>query len=728
MGRSGKLKAYRKDVDEALADGFLRGAMEKFARASRASRESAFSEMDVDALVADIAAAKDQAIANMDDLYAEFRKRAEAAGAFVHFARTARDANAIILNIAKRTGSRRVVKSKSMTAEETLLNASLEADGLDVTETDLGEWIIQLRHEGPAHMVMPAIHLSRRQVADLFARVTGETQDPENIDRLVKVARRWMRQKFREADMGITGANFAIAETGTLGIVSNEGNARLVTTLPRVHVALVGLDKLLPSLQDALRINQVLPRNATGQAITSYVTWITGPDGNTDGGDTQRERHIVFLDNGRRALARDPVFSQVLRCVRCGACANVCPVYRMVGGHRMGHIYVGAIGLILTYFYHGMAKAGHLVQNCMGCGACREVCVAGIDLPRLIQEIHTVILRREGRPITGIVLAKVLQDRGLFHRLLRYARSVQGPVTDSSGYLRHLPMLLGTDHAFKAVPALAPKPFRDLWASVRPRTETPTYRVALFAGCLQDFVYPEQLVAGLRAMSGRRVAVDFPMEQTCCGLPLQMMGEREAARDVASQNVLAVDPGKVDYILTLCASCASHLKNAYPGLLAGDGRVPPETVRAFSAKVIPFSSFMNDVLEAGKGGSTPRGERVTYHAPCHLCRGLGVRGAPRRLIKAAGFDFVPSREEETCCGFGGTYSLKFPNISREIVNRKLDDAGSTGAALLVTECPGCVMQLRGAARKRGDGLRVLHLAEMLAGNGDDKGDKTEGES
>ena len=424
MQTARNLKDYKEDVKGALDNTFLREAMDKFAVAYRTSRANAFRDMDVKALVAEIADAKDAAIGQMDALYETFKTNAERIGIHVHLARTAEDANRIIAAIARETDSRKIVKSKSMTAEETLLNHHLEAEGLEVTETDLGEWIIQLRHEGPSHMVMPAIHLSRYQVADLFTDVTGKKQDSE-IERLVKVARRELRQKYVEADMGISGANFAIADTGTIGLTTNEGNARLVTTLPRVHVALVGLDKLMPTLHDALRIIRVLPRNATGQAITSYVTWITGPSECAAAPDGRKQMHIVFLDNGRTQIAKDPDFAQILRCVRCGACANVCPVYRMVGGHQYGHIYIGAIGLISTYFFHGRDKAKNLVQNCINCGACKEVCAAGIDLPRLIKEVHARIQDEEGHPLQEPVAGSRAQKPQAFPRAA--ALRVQDP-------------------------------------------------------------------------------------------------------------------------------------------------------------------------------------------------------------------------------------------------------------------------------------------------------------
>ena len=721
MQEAKDLKGYRQEVDKALNNEFQRQAMDKFAVAYRASRQSAFAGIDVDVLIEDVARAKDKAVERMDALLGEFKRKATEAGIIVHEAATARAANEIIAGIARENGVRKIIKSKSMTAEETLLNHHLEAQGLEVTETDLGEWIIQLRHEGPSHMVMPAIHLSRHQVADLFSDVTGHKQESD-IERLVKVARRELRQKFVEADMGVSGANFAIAESGTIGLTTNEGNARLVTTLPRIHVALVGLDKLVPTLKEALRILRVLPRNATGQAITSYVTWITGANACAASTDGRKQMHIVFLDNGRRALSTDPVFSQVLRCVRCGACANVCPVYRMVGGHQYGHIYIGAIGLIVTYFFHGREKARNLVQNCINCGACKAVCAAGIDLPRLIKEVHARVQDEEGHPIKSLLLARILKSRKLFHTLLRSAGMARKPVAGDTPYLRHLPQILAKKHNFRALPAIVETPFRDRWSKIKPRVENPRFRVALFSGCVQDFVYPEQLEAAVKILADRQVAVDFPMGQSCCGLPVEMMAEKEAAREVARQNVKALNFQHYDYIVTLCASCASHLKHAYPRLLALDSELGNPVsgflaapVVEFVAKVLPFSAFIELI---GGGGQEVKasGKKVTYHAPCHLCRGLGVIEAPRRLIQKAGFEFVPAEEEQTCCGFGGTYSGKFPEISAQILGKKLDDFDKTGAEILATECPGCVMQLRGGAHRRNASFAVMHLAELLALN------------
>ncbi|MBF0230185.1 MAG: LUD domain-containing protein [Desulfamplus sp.] len=787
------IKDYKNRIDNALENQFLRSAMDKFAVAYRESRKNAFAGIDTDALIAEVAEIKRNAIKNNDKLFEEFKSVAQKNGVHIHLAATAKEANEIIAKIAKDTASQKIIKSKSMTAEEIHLNKWLENEGLEVTETDLGEWIVQLRHEGPSHMVMPAIHLSRFQVAELFSGVTGKEQDAE-IERLVKVARKELREKFVKADMGITGANFVIADTGTIGLVSNEGNARLVTTLPKVHVVLAGIDKLVPTIKDALTIAKVLPRNATGQKLTSYVTWITGPSEylgdnnqnldssakypsnftksdsknaaislNSESGSNKREMHIVLLDNGRLKIASDPDFAQILQCVRCGACANVCPVYRMVGGHTLGYIYIGAIGLITTYFFHGAENAKNLVQNCTNCGACKAVCAAGIDLPRLIKEVHTKIQDEHGHPLKSLMLGRVLKDRKMFHALLRIASVAQKPFittqntsdkdsslkrvcAEESFYLRHLPLIFFKEHNFRTLPAITKVPFRDRWKSEKWQSEnfgsskintkqdkklnSKQIRIGIFSGCVQDFVYPEQLEAGIKVINKINldnpdidIKLEFPMGQSCCGLPALMMGEKDAAADVAVQNVNAFNEYELDYIVTLCASCASHLKHAVPKL------VKSNKADEFAQKVIPFSQFINRMLiqqpdiidkkidkkiELKFNNKANINKKVTWHSPCHLCRGLGIKDDPKQLIKATGNTFIPAKEEETCCGFGGSFSANFPAISREILTRKLDDVENTGADLLVTECPGCVMQLRGGALNQNRKFKVVHLAELLA--------------
>ncbi|MEJ2671904.1 MAG: (Fe-S)-binding protein, partial [Deltaproteobacteria bacterium] len=265
----------------------------------------------------------------------------------------------------------------------------------------------------------------------------------------------------------------------------------------------------------------------------------------------------------------------------------------------------------------------------------------------------------------------------------------------------------------RSLPVIARTPFRDLWPKLYQQVDHPRYRVALFGGCLVDFVYPEQAVAFLKALKGQGVQVEYPLGQTCCGLPAKMMGEKEVAREVALQNLAALDPAEYDYILTLCASCGSHIKEAYPKLAAGT----PAAVKAgeLAGKLMDFSSFLTRVLkvkaERFKGGKK---QKVAYHSPCHLCRGLGVVQEPRDLLAVAGLEYLPAQDEDTCCGMGGTFSLDFPELSAEVLKKKLDAVEATGADLLVTDCPGCVLQLKGGLDRRGSKVKVKHIAEAVA--------------
>jgi len=714
MATSESHRQYRRRLAAALGNPFLSGALDRFATSYLEARPGLFQGMDLDGLSRDLAEARNAALPLLGELLETFTAHAKQAGAKVHLAEDARQANAIIASIAHRHGVRKIVKAKSMTAEEVFLNDHLETEGFQVTETDLGEWIIQLRGERPSHMVLPAIHLSREQVARLFSQVTGRKEDPRDIQALVQVARSHLRQAFLEADMGITGANFAIASSGTLGVVTNEGNARLVTTLPRVHVALVGIDKLVPDLAAAFRILRVLPRNATGQAISSYVTWITGCPGPEDGAVLKKETHIVFLDNGRRALARDPVFGQALRCIRCGACANVCPIYRLVGGHAYGYVYIGAIGLVLTLFYHGIDKGRALIANCLNCQACKSVCPAGIDLPLLINRAHGRVLGSSPiKPLKNVLLASVLRDRRLFHFLLRRASLAQRPLARKGPLIRHLPLFFSGAHGFRSLPVLAATALRDRKVTHPVQGKEPVLRVGLFAGCLVDFVYPEQGTAFIELAQRFGVRVALPLEQTCCGLPAMMMTEYETARAVALQNLEAFSADRFDCIVALCASCASHLRENLPILFRDQPDLAPR-LRAFTEKVLDFSSFAAKFLGLSSRSFRGTARKVTYHAPCHLCRGLKVREEPRWLLRTAGLDYVPARQEEVCCGFAGSYSVEFPEVSARLLQLKCEDFEATGARLIVTDCPGCVLQLRGGMDRRGSRMEVRHMAQVLA--------------
>ena len=329
---------------------------------------------------------KEHTIAHLDYYLGMLERNVRAAGGHVHFAGDADQANAIVSEIAQARGVKTVTKSKSMVSEELGLNHVLEAQGIDVFETDLGEYIIQLAEETPSHLVAPALHKTRGQVARLFSDKLGVPYS-DDIEEMARVARVALRQKFLDADMGVSGANFLVAETGSLVIITNEGNGRLCTSAPRIHVGLAGMEKVIPSLQDLAVFLRLLPRSATGQRISSYVSMATGPRRSEDE-DGPDEFHLVIVDNGRSRLLKDPALRESLYCIRCGACLNVCPIYQRVGGHAYGWVYPGPIGSIVTPGLVGVAQAKDLPNASTLCGACRDACPVQINIPRMLLHLR----------------------------------------------------------------------------------------------------------------------------------------------------------------------------------------------------------------------------------------------------------------------------------------------------------------------------------------------------
>ncbi len=339
---------------------------------------------------------RNRALENLDLWLERFEQEATRRGARVHWARDAAEANAIIVGIAQANGVKKVVKSKSMVSEECGLNDALEAAGVTPVETDLGEYILQINdHEPPSHIVAPVIHKTRDEVSDLFHAKHGKPRT-EDIGALCREAREILRPHFLSADMGISGANFLVAETGSTVIVTNEGNGRLCTTVPRIHVALTGIEKVVPTLEDLSVLLRLLPRSATGQPITNYVSMNTGVAGNGDS-DGPEQFHIVLLDNGRsRVLGSE--LKEMLRCIRCGACMNHCPVYQAVGGHAYGWVYPGPMGSVLTPSYAGMEHAHELPHTATGCGQCSAVCPVRIPLPELMRKEREMQVEAGLRP------------------------------------------------------------------------------------------------------------------------------------------------------------------------------------------------------------------------------------------------------------------------------------------------------------------------------------------
>jgi iron-sulfur cluster protein len=717
------IKPFAIRYREALADSRLPANLLAFQRAWRLTRDASFGRLareapalgarttDFDSARERLVAAKNAVVADPAAARATFLTAARRAGTQVHHASTAEDARTIVQSILQEHRVTLLAKGKSMVAEEVFLNEHLERSGVRVVETDLGEWIIQLARETPSHMVMPAIHKSRQQIASLFEQETHRWVPPDDVSAQVSLARAELRRVFMTADAGMIGANALIAENGTILLITNEGNGDLVSTLPRLLIVIAGWEKIVPTFADAVAQARLLARSGTGQEITTYTSFITGPEPGA-------ELHLVMVDNGRTAMWSDPDVREALRCIRCAACADVCPPYQVVGGHVFGYVYSGAIGLVNTPYHHGYEAAAGPQSLCVSCNACASVCPVGIPLPRLILDTRANVVERTGLSWTRRAVFGVWGRPRLFDTLARVARLAQAPVKDRSGFLK-LP--LPESLAWRSVPGLAPRPARDLclgrtfepdssgpWSSSDARGLT----VAYFLQCIADRFSPEQIDAAIRVLRGCGVRVVVPPGQHCCGLAALDSGDRATAQQLARQTVEVLEASGADFVVTAAASCAIAIAHDYLRLLRDD---PAWTDRAarLVKRTFDLLTFVDRIADPPQLPPLV-GPSLTYHSFCQSTNVLGIAPVGPRLLRRCGLEVLDLPEMEVCCGFGGGASIDHPEVARGIATRKLDNVVATGAARLATDNPGCVLHLRGAAHARGLDLDVRHVAELVA--------------
>ena len=679
---------FSRRVNRALDDPKLQQALIKAMTGLRGRRNTAFESFDFKQGRAELKRRRQANLDRLPELLEQFAERLAAVGGVVHLARDDAEAREIIGKLCVRAandlprGRRMVVtKSKSMASEEIGLNHYLEGLGMEVVETDLGERMVQLTHTHPSHLIAPAIHLTKEDAAKVFG--TEPT-----VEAIQMHARESLRQKFIEATVGISGANMAIAETGTIVLVTNEGNADLTTTLPPVHIALFGIDKLVASLDDAVAVLRMLPRSGTGQLISSYVNWITGPSRSADieqsltiGVHGPREMHCVILDNGREQMLEDPVFRDALTCIRCGACSNACPPFMAVSGHQFGgHIYNGPIGLVLTPFHHGLHDADLANTLCAQCNACQEVCPVDIPLPRQILE-H----RRRGR--------KSLRKRAVIGMWARpkLADAIMRTTAPFSGLVPGTPRLAGS-------------PYRDRVQDHHVDGEPLT----IFASCLADRSWPEACVALERIATAAGFNVGFPKDQWCCGLVAANAGDFANAVELSSKLNAALRNSQ-GLIVTPSASCFGAFTMDASDWGAGND---PALVSHFRDS----TRFVLQLLEGNPGLVEPRGMslKIAYHDSCQTLRQLGLKREPRRVLELAGYEVVDLPDIANCCGFGGSFSLEWPRVADRLAQWKLDAVAKTGCEVVASDNPGCLMHIAGAARKRGLRLRVAHVLELVA--------------
>lgn len=441
--------AFKSQAHDALADPVLQNALGNIKTGFQARRAAAVSRVpEWEQLRDQGKAIKDHVLAHLDHYLERFSAKVEERGGQVHWARTAGEANETILKICREAGARTVTKGKSMVAEETGLNDFLEANGVAPVETDLGEYIIQLRRETPSHIVAPAVHLTQGQVEDTFRQHHTHLEPGRPLSepaQLLGEARAELRQKYFAAEVGITGANFLVAETGSTVIVTNEGNGDLTQMLPRVHIVLASIEKIVPTLEDASSILRLLARSGTGQDYTSYVTLSTGPKrpGDLDGPD---QFHVVLLDNGRTSMLGTE-FQDMLRCIRCAACLNHCPIYQSVGGHAYGWVYPGPMGSVLTPQLIGVEEAGNLPNASTFCGRCEQVCPMKIPLPKMMRHWREREFERHLSPTPmryGLLLwGWLVRHPALYRLAIGMAAGALARLGKTSGRFMSLPLAGG---------------------------------------------------------------------------------------------------------------------------------------------------------------------------------------------------------------------------------------------------------------------------------------------
>jgi iron-sulfur cluster protein len=711
-------------ANEHLSDGLL-----DFQRSWRNTRDAQLVDLEgmlgrnTDVLRHNLAEMKDRVIADLDLHLARFRESAEAAGAIVVEVATATQANAYIARLCHDRGVRTVVKGKSMVTEEIDLNEYLADQGIQAIETDLGEWLLQLNGDRPSHVVMPAIHLRRHEVAAVLQRELGRYFDPDDIPAMVYSARTELRGKFLTAGIGITGANALIASTGSILLVTNEGNGELSASLPPVHVVVAGIEKLVPTAAHAIDQVRLLARSATGQSISTYTSFLTGP---APSSDVPREMHIVLVDNGRRAMAADPDFADALRCIKCGACANVCPAYQVVGGHAFGHVYTGPIGLVDTAFHHGIEFAEGPQSLCLSCGACETVCPVEIPLPAQILGIRRRAVTELGVPRSRRVAMRLFASPGFFDIASRVLAYVMLPFRSgkfiSSPFIKFAPARIRRLTAWRTPPVLHTRPARsrhELRATAPPiaQTHATGRRVTLFLQCVSDRLTPEVAVATADLLRAAGCIVVVPDEQHCCGLPAIDGGDDANARRMARHTLEVLgatsdDPGD---IVTPAPSCAIAMLHDYERLFAGDP-IWTARARALQGRVYDLTEYLAGPARL-PNGSLARGDGDPV-AIDHFCQGANTLGRGDTLDQLVrgltGIQIVPLAEAEVCCGFGGSTSLAAPELSQGILERKLDNVSASGARILLTDNPGCLLHLRGGTDAAHLPVEVQHVAEYLA--------------
>ena len=688
----------KKRAKKALSDENLQQALDR--ASSRHFEKFIATTKDVpwDQIKEKAKSIREDCIERLPELIRRFTQEAEKAGARVYTVATPKDALLTIEKILREKQARRIVKAKSMVSEEISLNRFLEKKGYKVIETDLGEWIIQMAGERPSHITAPALHKTKEEVAKLLSERL-HLDVPPDPQEIVKLARAQLRKEFIQADAGISGANLAVAESGTLVIVSNEGNARLVTSLPPVHIALVTTEKFIETLEQAASLVKALVLASSGIKMTAYVSFISGTSRTTDiekqlvqGVHGPEELHIIILDNGRLAASKDKDLSKTLSCLKCGGCMLVCPVFQSLGGHVYGGpVYPGGVGLLLTALTHSIKKSAEGWDFCADCKKCEEFCPVGLPTGELLLKLKG----KKGPQLWEWALSTFLRKKSLADPGIKLLSILQKP-WQKDGSLKNLPFSWARG---KSLPALRLGP-----PSLQEEKKTGK-TIYFFEGCLASLFFPGIRESVFDSLTRFGYRVVSPEDRVCCGAPSLHLGHEKDVKKLAAKNRESFARENPDFILTVCPTGNAMLKKTYP-------RIDPE-FSTWAEKVYDFSEF---IVKKGLIPESPQ-EKPTksafYHYPCHYVAELGLREEPLELLRSIGYNPVVEDEPLTCCGFSGVFSFKNPAISAHLWKKKEKKIKKHEITLIATDCPGCLFQFKAWLDEKGRCPEVFHTAELF---------------
>jgi L-lactate dehydrogenase complex protein LldF len=667
---------------------------------SRNARATQLASLpDSETFLAEIKQLKKDSIADIDNLVRRFVSSCESNGAKVVIAKTGQDVVDYLLELAKRHNAKLIGKSKSLTTEEIELNHYLEEKGINVVETDLGERIIQLAHEKPFHLVFPAVHKSQKEVAELFSYCFN-TQVPDDLNEIMKTIRKELRPIFLETEIGVTGANVAVAESGTIVIETNEGNARLVSGIPDVHVVVVGMEKIVATWEEALKLVMAHPVSATGTRLTNYVSIIT--QRRPLEGHPNRELHVIILDNGRSKMREDPWFKEALSCIRCGACMNICPTYGVVGGHTFGYIYPGPIGIPWTEEIHGLDKAGDFAHLCISCGLCREICPADIDIPMMIAKVKEKDVKQYGQLLPNKILSR--SDR--FARFASSTAPVSNWVIQSRLSRMFMDKFLGIEKKRK-IPKFERVTFENKFQKMKLNITDPKVRVVYFLDIFANYNEPSLAEKAVKLLYRNKIEVEIPPGLKASGMPLISYGELEEATKIARHNVTILkEYVQKGYDIVATEPTAIYcLKEIYPKLL--EYSKDSEIVSSHS-----FEYFEYLALHVSGTVTTYDNKRksIGFHIPCHQ-RALSSGRYTLDFLRSLGYE-PKTIETGTCCGMAGTFGLKKGELGYKLsmaVGRPLFELfeNDLGIELIATESSVCTQQLTDGTR-----YQVVHPLDL----------------